>query len=399
MRSRFSLLLLSCLAASGCTYVDKAKIDDGCGVKLSERNDTATLHHFGEITAPCEGKTAENCCVKNDLDALEHCDLIDSDCAAANRLLDRIFGDTRHTKFANFIVHFDQDHTPGRFTDHQPILMWNRKNTRFLYGVQEVYILLFTEYKACFTVRGTTLTKSEPNPFEIVLGILGKGTGSVDNKTSLVTKPADLVWYPLSGDPNHPAMWLAIASVPVDVNTTDWITVSYTQPKPAKEKSDKAPEVPDECVADPENPLTYTGTFLAYNAFFSDNRESHVGVAVAFGGTWTKGQSAPGTATNPYLNGYALAELYVMRPKVIPNRNETGSLVRYRPSVGIAVGTNITNSPFNELVAGVSVGHLVGNVGVIGGVNYFLPDVGSSSTTPAVRRRQHRPFFGIEYSF
>lgn len=414
MRSQFSLLLLSCLLASGCGHATgSVKINDSCDIRPAkiddthgtrDTSDTDTVRHFGVINAPCAGDAAENCCIKRDLDEIDNCKSIDSDCAGANRLLNRLFGETRHTKFANFIVYFDQDR-PGKFTKHQPVLMWNRKNTRYLYGVQEVYILLFTEYKACFTVHGTTLTKSEPNPFELVLSILGKGSGSTNNTTTLVTKPADLIWYPLSGDADNPVMWLAIASVPVDVNTADWITVGYSQPtRPKVPKSDKAPDLPDECVVGPdERPLTYSGKFLAYNAFFSDNRESRVGVAVAFGATWTKGQTAPGAATNPYLNGYALAELYPfqgIRPKLISNRNDMGGWGRYRPSLGIAVGTNITNSPLNELLFGVSIGHLVGNLGVIAGVNYFLPAAKDpASGVVEVRRRQHRPLVGIEYSF
>jgi hypothetical protein len=389
MKTHLSLLLWSALLASGCAhdvYVSKAS------------------GHFGEIAAPCVEKTADSCPITADLKAIdEQCTKVESDCAGANDILDRLFGETRHTKFANYIVHFDQDHTPGTFTDHQPILMWNKKNTRYLYGVQEVFILLFTEYKACFTVHGTTLARYEPNPFEMVLPLLGKGSEQTNNKTSLVTKPAEFVWYPLSGDADNPVMWLAIASVPVDVNTTGWITVQFTQPKV---KSGKTTDLPDECVVDPEErPVTYRGRFLAYNAFFTDNRESRIGLAVAFGGTLTGREAAPAGGSNPYLNGYALAKLYPfrgLRPTLVSNRNDTGGLIMYRPSLSIAVGTNITNSPLNELVLGLSVGHLLGNVGVIAGVNYFVPakdTTPAAATTPEVRNRKRRPFVGIDYSF
>src|SRR5437764_14567166 len=142
MQSRFSLLLLSMLFAAGCVH---------------DRFVTRSNQHFGEIVAPCAGKTVENCPITRDLDAIEECDYVESGCAGGNKLLNDLFGETRHTKFANYVVFFDQDHTPGTFQHHQPILMWNQKNTPYLYGVQEVFILLFTQYKACFTGYPTTL--------------------------------------------------------------------------------------------------------------------------------------------------------------------------------------------------------------------------------------------------
>jgi hypothetical protein len=391
MKSLFSLLLLSTLFASGCAH---------------DLHVTEASHHFGKIEARCAGETEVSCSITKDLAEIKDCTKIDSKCCGGNHLLDHLFGDTRHAKFANFIVYFDQDPTPGTFTYHQPVLMWNRHNTRYLYGVQEVYILLLTQYKACFTAYGTTLARYESNPFDILFTVLGKSVGTTSKQTSLVTKPVDFVWYPLSGDADYPVMWLAIASVPVDVNTTDWITVRYTQPRV---KTEKGPDLPDECVV--ERPVTYKGKFLAYNAFFSDNRESRVGVAVALGGTLTGRQVSPDGASNPYLNGYVLAELYPirgLRPTLVSNPNDTGSAIRYRPTLGIAIGTNITNSPLNELVLGVSIGHLAGNIGVIAGLNYFVPPkptastakaTASAATTPTVRSRQHRPFVGIDYSF
>jgi len=377
MKARFSLLLLSILFATGCVH---------------DQYVTGSEEHFGMINAVCKGMTAEDCLIKTRLEVIENsCHSVERHCCSGNDLLNELFGETRHTKFANYIVFFDQDHTPGRFEHHQPVLMWNRRNTRYLYGVQEVYILLFTQYKACFTAYGTTLVKNEANPFDF-LNLINKGAPPAIKEAGLQTRAAEFAWYPLSGDPDEPGMWLAIASVPVDVNTADWITVRYSQPK--KAQSDKNP-LPEECVADANvPPVVYTGSFLAYNAFFSDNRESRVALSLAFATTFTNQRVPPPSGrSNPYPNGYAFTKFYLFRPKLVSNRNETGGSIAYRPSYGIALGTNVAHSPLNELLVGISAGHLMGNMGFIGGMNFFTPN----DATKAGRR--HRPFLGIDYSF
>ena len=411
MKSALSFLLLASILASGCAH-HKYNLDPG--------------YHFGEIHAPCAGASSSNCQINDDLRAIDDCLRIDGKCNGGNQLLDDLFGKTRHMKFANYIVYFDQREAPGTFKDHQPILMWNGKNTRYLYGVQEVYVLLLTEYKSCLAAQITTIARRETNPFDAVLKALGKSLGpTTENPVALTTHPAQLVWYPLSGDTEHPVMWLAIGSLPVDTNTTDWITVKFTNPKDvskpdktataastseASPQADKTPSIPEGCIVDPSELLPdtmdqhpavkYKARFLAHNAFFSDNRESRVGVAVAFGLTLT-GQKGGPQGNNPDLNGYALAKFYPFShfvPRLVTDPNSTGGAISYeRPSIGVVVGTNIGSAAFSELVAGVSFGNLLGNVGLIAGVNEFVPPKETGSTV--VGRRRGRPFVGLEYSF
>lgn len=414
MKSAFSFLLLTSILAPGCAH---------------QKYDIDPSYHFGEIKAPC-AVSPNNCKINEDLRLLDECRQIDGDCCGGNQLLDDLFGKTRHAKFANYIVYFDQRKAPGTFADHQPILMWNRKNTRYLYGAQEVYVLLFTEYKSCLSAQITTIARRDTNPFDAVLKALGKSLGPTDTPTVLATHPAELVWYPLSGDTEHPIMWLAIGALPVDTNTTDWITVKFTNPKVVSkpigkedtqnssqaQQGDKTTPIPDGCAVDPSAgwlpdtmlppATTYKAGFLAHNAFFSNNRESHVGVAVAFGLTLTGQKAGPG-GNNPDLNGYALAKFYPFPhfvPRLVTEPNSTGGAIAYeRPSIGIVLGTNIGSPGFNELVAGISFGHLVGNVGLIAGVNEFVPAKPAASAastgSTAVTRRRGRPFVGLEYAF
>jgi hypothetical protein len=431
MRSAFSLLLLSTLFAFGCAH-DKYRVDSN--------------YHIGQINAPCLGAEPGKCKINDDLRAIEHCTKIDKDCPGANWLLDDLFGPTRHSKFANYIVYLDQREGRGTLAKTQPVLMWNRQNTRFLFGAQEVYVLVFTEYKVCVGAQITTIAKTETNPFDAVLKALGKSLGPADTPAALKTQPAKFVWYPLSGDAEKPGMWLAIGSLPVEMNTTDWITVQLMQPtvqpksppetntptveikvttdritgqlmqptvqlKPPPETTASAASLEtqladqrypsDPCLVDRVVP--YKAPFLARNAFFSDNRESRVGVAVAFGLTFIGQKVGPQGASNPNLNGYAMAKLYPIprfRPKLVTDPNSTGGSITYvRPSIGIVVGTNIGSPGFSELVVGVSAGHLVGNAGLIIGINEFAPAKPDKPEISPPMNRRGRPFIGVEYSF
>jgi hypothetical protein len=63
-----------------------------------------------------------------------------------------------------------------------------------------------------------------------------------------------------------------------------------------------------------------------------------------------------------------------------------------RASAGLFVGTGV-KSPFDEMAFGVSVGHLIGNVGVLVGANSIA---GAKDST---KGRKLVAFSGIDYSF
>ena len=366
--------------------------------------------HLGEIHAIC-ANTLEGCPIKDDLKEIDNCESIEGKCAGADKLLKDIFQGTRHTHFANYIIYFDQDHTPGTFHDdlHRAVLMWNKKNTRYLYGVNEVYILVFSEYKFCISAQATTIFRNEPNPLLPLLKLLGRDTGIGETQVGLkAQRPATFIWYPLSGDPGNPIMWLAIGNVATDVNTTDWITVRFMQPIARPDKTEDP--VPAECVLNPLEPITpyRTESVLAHNVFFSDNRASRGGLAVAFGATFPRRKLASLGVADPTFDGFVLAKYYVRTPTLRSDPNTAPGLLQYqRPSLGIGIGTNIgfgSSSSFNQVVGVVSVGHLLlrSNVGAVAGVSYFLPPKPTTppdQTKPDLTKRHLRPFVGIEYSF
>ena len=373
----------------------------------SERTDT----HLGQINAVCAD--ADNCMkLKRAFRDIDNCTKMLSNCKAASDIQEMLFSPTAQKKFADYFLYFEQT-APGVFTIHQGALLWKGRNTPYLFGVQEVYVIILTEYKTCFDAHGTTLAKNEPNPFEAVLKVLGKSLAPAENQSGLKGHDAKLIWYPLSGEFERPVMWLAIGSISVEMNTADWITVRLVLPKEqarstqSDKSSDNSNLLPDECVYDPAamprdgRALTYSGDVLARNAFFSNNRESRVGLAVAFGLTFTSLKFGPGTATSPNPDIYALAKVYPFinyMPRLRSDPRAAGS-VKPKRTIGIFAGTKF-DAKFNEFLLGISLGHLSGNVGVVVGINHFVPTAPPNApATTNTSRRQTRPFGGIEYAF
>jgi hypothetical protein len=250
--------------------------------------------------------------------------------------------------------------------------MWRNRNTPHLYGVRDIYAVVLTEHKACLDAFVSTEYKSEPNPFSALFKVLGAPIEPSAAKTGERQK-AEFSWYPLSGNPAMPGMWLAIARAGVDVNSINRITVQPRQ----------------ECEPG-KAPTAYAGDFLAANGFFSNSPASRVSVSLALG--WTTGTrdtSVSSGGSNQNLNGYALAKFFILRPELRAGPGSTGRT----PSLGVVVGTNVINSAFSELVVGLSAGHLVGNVGLVAGVNSIA---GAKDSTSG---RKARPFIGLDYTF
>ncbi len=68
------------------------------------------------------------------------------------------------------------------------------------------------------------------------------------------------------------------------------------------------------------------------------------------------------------LNLYLMVDIYIIKPTVLSPMVQS-FWGRYRPSIGIALGTNLRFWDAQEINVGVSLGHLVGRHGLVFGVN------------------------------
>jgi hypothetical protein len=76
-----------------------------------------------------------------------------------------------------------------------------------------------------------------------------------------------------------------------------------------------------------------------------------------------------------------------MRPRLKVRR--TG----YRPGLGVAAGTNLTGSLFNDFALGLFVGDVVGRIGVVWGYQWIGANEDLTTET------QHGIFMAVDYTF
>jgi hypothetical protein len=254
--------------------------------------DAPTTKYFGSIhTMSCDEKDcAVRACNKawcgsfsRALRSMDgECTKLDARCEQADAVLSAVFGGSRQSSFPDIIVYFEHPDERGFFYEHPPVLIWNGRHTAHLYGAPYIYVLVFTEQKVELAAKATTLYQNVPNPLSGILQGLGisiggggskqsstnsstggKDTGSSDasnadtsgdGKSSApkaaAKPPPQFTWYPLSGDPDRPGMWMAIARLALDQNSQDHVTISYQQPTPptikisgpAKSQSSTSPD-------------------------------------------------------------------------------------------------------------------------------------------------------------
>jgi len=359
--------------------------------------------YYSHINAPCapdDCKVAPRAaCPGGDCTALQarldelrderNCKYIEEPCEPAEKILEMLFGDGRRPNLPDFVVYFRQDRArPGRFEGKaRGVMMWKGRNTPYLSGARDVYALVFSETRICMDAFITVDFKSEPNPFTGIFSAIGGKADDAKAAPSTHTL-ASFTWYPMSGDPAHPGLWMGLARMSVDVNSVDRLNIQYKQPNQAAAK-----DVPEECTKGNPGPAAFTGDFLAANAFFSNSPESRIAVSIALGMTRNPKDTSvsTGDGSKEYFNGYAFAKYYIRRPRL-----RIGPEADIDPrdlSFALVLGTNVTKSTFSEIVYGVSIGHIVGNMGVVAGIN-SLQGAKDSNTG-----RKSKAFIGLEYSF
>jgi hypothetical protein len=365
-----------------------------------KKEPTSSEKFFGNILAPCAGDeklpAGQRKCdaLKEDLRKLKaECGNIDEPCPTGVKILEQLYGKkTYRSSLPDFIVYLEQK-PKGMFVGDAPptgVLIWRGNNTPHLYGARDLYALVFSEQKACLEASVAMDFKSEPNPFSGLFAAIGSKADDPKAPAS-DRKAAPLRWYPLSGDSQRSELWIGVAQLAIEVNSVDRLNIQFAQPKaPSKD----AP--PDECTAGNAGNADYKANYLAANAFFSNSPDSRVGISFALGMTTNPKSTtvSTGDGANQYFNGYAFAKLYIRQPQLrAAPEVETESLSARRVSYALVLGTNVTKTSFSEIVVGVSAGHILGNMGVILGLNSLAGAPASDNG------RKWRPYLGLEYSF
>ena len=137
--------------------------------------------------------------------------------------------------------------------------------------------------------------------------------------------------------------------------------------------------------------------FLEARANFSNSLDRSLDLGLALGATL---QIDPGDEEalqgvqvgSANLNLYFMVDIYIVKPVILSPMTDS-IWGRYRPSIGISLGTNITFWESQEFNVGVSFGHLFGRHGLVVGVNLIDPLSGDD------KDRLIRPFIAGVFKF
>lgn len=297
------------------------------------------------------------------------CTRIEQRCPAGVELLYTLFQGGYRDDLPDFVVQLVEE--DGRLHARQPVLLFNRRNTPYLEGAEHLWVLIFSARPAPLEARLTIIQEREGNPFAGVLGLFGVSAGDATSDAVTEDRKAAIRWSPLSESRAKDSLWLGTARVPVPNGVVCRLTL-----------------LPGAC---PEGESCPALAFQAITGHVSNSRSSAAAFSVALGTTFDTEDTAVGAENaSPHFNGYALAKFYLpgMRPRrqVAPHKRAL-----FRRSAAIVFGTNVTNDPFEEIVLGFSLGHILGKAGLV---------VAGNAIEGAERsQRKWKLLVGVDFTF
>lgn len=386
--SRFAIVVFALLASASASFaggVGKTHADYFFGFKAElEPEDIA------ELRANLESAEAE-------------CSTIGEPCVA-NEVLLTLFGDTFRQKLPDVLLYVRRQED-GTLQTHRPLLLWKGENTPYVFGARHLYVLVVSDEKLSLNASLTTIAQRSTNPLAGILTLLKFAPAEPAAKEAKSNR-APIFWLPLGSGSDGP--YLGWARLDIEADSVNRLTIAprYETVKrkvTENEKDDDKPKYELERVAEGPEPLPGEGgeiPFREVTAHLSNSRATHAGFGVALGTTFDVEDTAlQEGGSDLHHNAYALAKLYLLRPrlKVGPDPKS-----QYRFSVGLVFGTNVANDPFEELIGGISIGHLIGKLGLTVGVNFVRPKDGMDEMAGAGESdggNERKLFVGVDYSF
>ncbi len=340
--------------------------------------------------------------------AAKECREIGEPCTQASKALSLLFEETFRQALPDVVVYIEREEG-GSLKTYRPILLWKGKNTPYLFGARHLYVLLISDERLSLSARLTTIVEKGTNPLSGVLALLEFTPPGDSAAPEPETEAKEVSWQAVGKWPQDPYMGWARLDIALD--SVNRLTISergetvsreVTQPcpgcPPSETKITRKAVGPEPLPGDAEEV-----PFREITAHVSNSRPSYAGIGAAFGATFDVEDTALGDNGDIHPNAYALAKFYPFpsarpRLKVGPNHRKL-----FRRSLALVVGTNVTDDPLEEILLGVSVGHLMGKVGFTAAVNLVKPPApmedDATEEGSGSRNRESKFFFGIDYTF
>jgi hypothetical protein len=304
-----------------------------------------------------------------------YCTRIEKRCKPGTTLLRRLFQGSYRDDLPDFIVEIARDEATGLLKAHQPVLMFERRNTPYLMGVEQVGAVLFSPEPLPMTARLTTIQERDVNPFAGMMGVFGVAAGEKAPVSERAVQSEKITWRRLSAEGDGNGLYIGTASLPMQSEAVSRLTL--------------IPGTPDD--SDTTEAEDYATDFQSITGHLSNSRASYAAFSIGLGMTFGTADTGLADQGDPLFNAYALAKFYLpnQRPRleVAPDRTRL-----FRRSVGLVVGTNVTNDAFREILLGLSIGHVIGKAGLIVAANALDAGMGQSD-------REIRLLVGVDYTF
>jgi hypothetical protein len=269
-------------------------------------------------------------------------------CEAGDELLGRFAGDLDLSDYPTLVVYID-DNGAARTN----VLLHRHRVTPFLDGESNLWVVVFSERELDLDVSLTTLWQQASSINEGLRAVFvtegqrtqdARDASGIDGLLELAT---------LSGEGDD-VLWFGA-------------TRFFIEPLSAYNLSVTPAGEPGELDLD----------FREIRAAFSNSTDRSVTFGLGLGATFDTT-----LLDQPVLDGvqigstnldlYLMLDIYIRKPAVL--RPITSSFWgRYRPSIGIALATNIQFWDAREYIVGVSFGHLFGRHGLVVGANFIDP--------------------------
>ncbi len=330
------------------------------------------------------------------------CTTIDTPCPPAEAALELLFGGTFRPNLPDVLVYVER-RDDGTLVPHEPLLLWQGKLTPYIYGARHVYALIVSDVRLSLDARLTTIVETTSNPLAGLLTLLNfKAADPAPKEPKSDT--AHVSWQHLG--PRFDDPYLGWARLEVQLGSINRLTLSERGESVERTVTEGAcegcPMTKIEAKSSGPEPLPGDAPhppFQAVTTHISNSRAGHAGFGIALGATFDTKDTAAGEASGSlHVNGYALAKVYLLRPrlKVGPRKH-----TQYRYSIALVAGTNVGDGTFDELIGGISVGHLIGKLGLTVAVNGVKPKeaMDGAESGGDGRGRRARLFVGLDYTF
>ncbi len=275
----------------------------------------------------------------------QECTKVGKKCDPGVRLFELISGDFNMASRPVHIVYFDENDQV-----QTNLVLHKERVTPFLYGQRVVWMVVFAENRLNLHAEITTLWRQKKGSVADLEGVfVSEGRQTTEAREAQI-ETGRLVFDRLSGISAEDDLYYATEQFFLEP-----LGVYSTSVSPSEKSTEEG-----------------TGSVDA-RANFSNSLARSIDLGLALGATL---RTEPGdelvldgvNVGDANLSLYLMLDIYIIKPALLSPMVET-MWGRYRPSIGIAIGTNLQFWEAEEINVGVSVGHLFGRHGLVFGVN------------------------------